>query len=98
MTGLALLLAQLAPAQLPDIEIAARVSAREVEIEQEGEARLTLHAEPGEAEPVRVERSAPAGRKSYRNLTIDLRAAARIAPDAPSTTTTTHRNETGEPR
>ena len=86
MSGLGLLFFQLAAAQTgappPDIEVTARVQAREVTIRQDGEARIELHAEPGVAPPVRVERSAPPGARSYRNLTIDLHGQARLsAPD-----------------
>jgi hypothetical protein len=83
MPGLGLIFLQLAAAQTaappPDIELNARVSAREVSVRQEGPARLTLHAEPGVAPPVKVDRSAPPGAKSYRNLTINLHAEARLA-------------------
>lgn len=67
------------PATLPDIELNARVRAREAVVRSSGEARLTLSVEPGDAPPVQVSRSAPAGAERYRNLTIDLRATARIA-------------------
>lgn len=78
LTILQLLSAQTAtPA--PDIELNARVRASEVVVRQSGDARLTLKVEPGDAPPVEIERSAPAGAQRYRNLTIDLRAAARIA-------------------
>ncbi len=88
MPGLALALLQLAAAQPaappPDIELTARVRAREVTVRQDGTAALELRVSPGVAPPVEVRRSAPAGAQSYRNLTIDLRAAARIAdPLAP---------------
>lgn len=80
---LSLVLLQLATAQaptpLPDIELSARVRAREVLVRQEGEAHLSLKVEPGVAPPIEVKRSAPPGAQRYRNFTIDLRAAARIA-------------------
>lgn len=83
MPGLALALLQLAAAQPaappPDIELSVRVRAREVTVRQEGEASLRLRVSPGEAPPVEVRRSAPAGAARYRNLAIDVRGAARIA-------------------
>jgi hypothetical protein len=86
--GLSILFLQLAAAQAaapaPDIELNARVTAREVNIRQEGPAHLQLHADPGVAPPVKVARSQPAGAKTYRNLTLDLHAEARLA-DPPST-------------
>lgn len=105
MMGL-ILVAQAAAAQaapsLPDIEIRARVQADRVEVRQQGDARVELRVDPGTAEPVHVERSAPPGQLSYRNLTIDLSAAARIAdPGAPSAEaradTTATATQTGEP-
>jgi hypothetical protein len=91
MSAIGFLFLQLAPAQgaplpPPDIELNARVQAREVEIRQDGAARVALRAEPGDAPPVRVERSAPAGAKKYRNLTIDVEAEARLVnpPQTPS--------------
>jgi hypothetical protein len=83
MPGLALALLQLAAPQaaapLPNIELSARVRAREVTVRQEGEASLALRVSPGEAQPVEVRRSAPAGAQSYRNLTISVRGAVRFA-------------------
>lgn len=83
MPGLSLALLQLAAAQPaappPDIDLNARVRAREVAIRQQGEASLTLRAEPGVTPPVRVERSAPPGAQHYRNLTLTVHAEARIA-------------------
>ena len=68
-----------APMTLPDIELNARIRAREVVVRQEGEARMTVSVEPGVTQPVEVNRSAPPGAQRYRNLTIDLRAVAQIA-------------------
>ncbi|MGN6497410.1 MAG: hypothetical protein ACTHK5_08730 [Tsuneonella sp.] len=91
------------PATPPDIEVHARVEARSVKIEQAGSARLELHVDPGVAEPVSVRRSAPKGQSSYRNLTIDLHAAARLtAPAAPvaetAVTTSPDTTSPGKPR
>lgn len=59
---------------------------------------IVLRVDPGVAEPVQVERSAPPGRSSYRNLTIDLKAAARIAdPAAASASTAASEPAEGEP-
>jgi hypothetical protein len=67
----------------PDIEIRARAHIRSLEIRSQGNARLELHAEPGDAPPAHVERSTPAGAKRYRNLRIDLRAIARLTAPEP---------------
>lgn len=73
--------ADAAPA--PDIEIRAHADIRSVKIRSQGTASLTLHAEPGDAPPITVERSAPAGRTSYRNLQIDLHGFARLTAPQP---------------
>jgi hypothetical protein len=96
MPGLSLALLQLATAQPvlppPDIELNARVRAGEVTVRQEGNASLAFRVSPGDAPPVAVERSAPSGAKSYRNLTINIRGAVRIAD--PNTTPTTPKQGT----
>jgi hypothetical protein len=85
----------------PDIELRAHVEARSVKIEQSGTARLELHADPGGTEPVAVERSAPKGHSRYRNLTIDVHAAARLAAPGANQTPAIQSSVTtsqGEPR
>ena len=85
MSALTVLFAQLAaqaapvPATPPDVEFRARVQAREVEIEQQGEARARVHAEPSGGERVEVERNLPKGRVRYRNLALTVQVDARIA-------------------
>lgn len=85
--GVILLIAQAtaapaaAPAAPPDIELTARVAVREVAVRQEGPIRVELFAEPGVSD-ITVERSQPAGAKSYRNLIIDARVAAWLDADA----------------
>jgi uncharacterized protein (DUF58 family) len=104
MTGAAFLFAQAAAAAAvpsatqPDIAVTAHVEARSVKVEQDGRATLSLHAQPSAgAEPVRVERSAPPGRKHYRNLTIDLKAEARIADPSADAQATIASSQQGEP-
>lgn len=82
MAGLALFIAQLAgslageAANAPDLAISAHIEMKQVKIEQDGTASLELRADPGLAEPARIERSAPPGKRTYRNLVIDLTAEA----------------------
>lgn len=101
MPGLALALLQLAAPQAaappPDIELTARVRTREVTVRQEGAASLALRVSPGEAPPVAVERSAPAGARSYRNLTISVRGAVRIADPLASPNTQKGTNDEATP-
>lgn len=84
------------PASPPDIEIAATIRAREVRIEQEGPIRVELRADPGVSD-IAVERSQPAGARSYRNLTIDARLAAWLSQDTEAQVTATTDRSTGEP-
>ncbi|RYE82631.1 MAG: hypothetical protein EOP19_15745 [Hyphomicrobiales bacterium] len=83
------------PASAPDIELQARVEAREVTISQDGPIRLELHAEPGMTD-VAVERSQPGGARSYRNLTIDARVAAWLRQNADGSVAVSTDNSTGE--
>ena len=78
----ALLLLQAAaanPQALPDIELNVRARARSVEIENKGEAKLDVRAEPdaGSQVEVRVE-PLPEGRTSLRNVEVNIRAEARL--------------------
>lgn len=98
MVGLILVAQAAAPAAAtalpPDIEIRAHAEARSVKIRSQGTSGMTLHAEPGEAAPVRSARSAPAGASSYRNLTIELHGSARLTSPKPATAID---NATGDP-
>ena len=67
----------------PDIELRAHVDIRSLEIRTQGPAQVTLHAEPGDAPPLKVERSVPPGRKKYRNLTLDILGIARLTAPEP---------------
>lgn len=75
-----ILLAWLMQAQeLPDLEFNASVRARDVRIEQRGQAQLTVTAQPDAGSAVVVEKSTgAAGRARLRNVRVDLRAQARI--------------------
>lgn len=84
MLGAALFLAATAaagpaPTGPADIEVNARVRARDLRIEQQGDARIRVWAEPSAADKVEVGRNLPKGQRRYRNLDIRLDAEARIA-------------------
>ena len=66
----------------PDIEFNARIEARRVEIRQGGDLQVEFRADPGEAPPVEVERSAPPGQRSYRNLVIRIHGEATLTDPA----------------
>jgi hypothetical protein len=76
------------PASLPDIEISARVQAREVQIEQQGRASARVTGEASNGPRVAVERNLPKGRATYRNLDLKLSVEARLVdpPDASART------------
>ena len=71
-----LLLVQ-AAAVAPDIQLDARVTAREVRISRRGETSLDVHGGPGS--DVRVEKPRTQGRQRLRNVTVNVHAEARIA-------------------
>lgn len=85
------------PATPPDVELSARVEAREVRIEQDGPIRLELRAEPGVTDML-VLRSQPAGARSYRDLVIDARVAAWLGRDSAAPVTLSTAGSTGEPQ
>ena len=66
---------------LADIELTARAQVRDLRIEQQGEARVRLRAEPSAGDKVAVERNLPKGQRRYRNLDIKVSAEARLARD-----------------
>lgn len=76
-----LLVAQAAPVQLPDIEINARVRARELSVEQRGEAQLRVRAEPFGAERVEIDAPRLNGQTTLSNVTVDLHASATISDE-----------------
>lgn len=84
-----------APAALPDIEIGARIKAREVKVEQQG--RVEVRLEPDAGGRIEVERNLPKGRSTYRNLELRLNIEARLAdPSARSATAVETASQSGE--
>ena len=82
---LLLLLLQAAAAQAPDIELGARVRARSVTIEKQGNASLTVTTNPDGGNVVDVRAPKANGRKTLRNVEVNVRAEARIGdPGAPA--------------
>jgi hypothetical protein len=69
----------------PTIEFQARVRAKEVTVEQAGEARLTVRAEPALEQAVEVRRNQPKGPRRFRNLDVTLDARATLAEPGAST-------------
>jgi len=75
---LALLQAATSPA--PDIELNVHARVKQLRIEQKGEAKLVVHAEPdaGSRVEAHVEPKAE-GRTDLRNVTVDIHAQAALA-------------------
>ncbi|TMJ17591.1 MAG: hypothetical protein E6G92_14890 [Alphaproteobacteria bacterium] len=69
-----------AAAQAPDIQLDARVHAREVRIERRGEATLQVTGGPGS--DVRTVKPDTQGRNRLRNVDVEVHAEARIADPA----------------
>ena len=95
-----LMLLQAASAQAsdmpPDIELHARVRERSVTIEKQGNASLTVTTEPDGGNLVDVRAPKANGRKTLRNVEVDVRAEARIA-DPQSLQNNVRQVETEEP-
>ncbi|HEV2568991.1 hypothetical protein [Sphingomonas sp.] len=66
-------------ASAPDIEFNANVRARSVTIEKQGDARLTVHAEPEGERLVDVQAPKANGRKTLDNVEVTIRARASVA-------------------
>lgn len=77
MLLLTLALAAAQTASAPDIQLDARIRAREVRIERSGEASLQVRGAPGSE--VRVDKPAANGRRRLRNVDVRLQAEARVA-------------------
>jgi hypothetical protein len=76
---IALLLALQAAPAAPDIELDIRANVREVRIERRGETSLELRAVPDGGTQVDVDRPEAAGRRRLRNVSVRVKAEARIA-------------------
>lgn len=84
-------------AQPPDIELNAHVRARSVTIEKKGDARLTVTTDPDGGNIVDVEAPRTNGRKTLRNVTVNVRAEARIADPRQAPTNNPNEAETTQP-
>ncbi len=75
---LVMILAQVAAAQPPDIELHAVIDAQSIRIEKHGQARLNVWADPDAGSLVKVEAPRANGAKTLRNVRITVDAEARI--------------------
>ena len=94
---LLILLAQAAAAQAPDIELNANIRARSVEIEKQGNASLTVTTSPDAGNLVDVRAPRANGRKTLRNVSVNVRAEARIG-DPAATANNQDQPETARPQ
>jgi hypothetical protein len=78
---LLLILLQAASPALPDIELRIQARAKSVTIEQKGETRLEVHADPDGGSRVDTVSLPPKaeGRTTLRNISVDIRGHANIA-------------------
>lgn len=82
---------------LPDIAINARVQARSLTIERQGDTRLTLRTAPDGGNVVDVRAPRADGRRTIRNPTVTVNAEARIADPGQNITTVAGASETSAP-
>jgi len=94
---LLLLILQASPAPA-DIELTARVRARSVTIEKQGDARLTVTTDPDGGNLIDVLAPKPNGRKQLRNVEVNVRAEARIADPAELQKANLQQPETASPK
>ena len=78
-----------APAPAPDIALDVRVQARELRIDQRGQATLELRASPDGGTAQNVDKPEANGRRRLRNVDVRVQAEARIADPAATPTTAT---------
>jgi hypothetical protein len=74
-----LILLQAAASPAPDIQLNGTVRARSVTIEKQGNVSLTVTTTPDGGNVVDVRAPKANGRKSLRNVEVNVRAEARIA-------------------
>ena len=91
---LVLLVAAQAASPAPDIALDVRVQARELRIEQRGQASLELRASPDGGTTRNVDKPQANGRRRLRNVDVRVQAEARIADPAQAVPAA----ETGRPQ
>lgn len=87
-----------AAAAMPDIQIGARVRARAVTIEKQGNASLTVSTSPDGGNVVDVQAPKANGRKTLRDVEVNVRAEARIADPAAASPNNQSVPETARPQ
>ena len=82
----------------PDMELVARAGARSVTIEKQGKASLTIQTEPDGGNVVDVRAPRANGRKTLRNVEVEVRAEARIGDPAEPPRNNAEPPETASPQ
>jgi len=83
----------------PTIQIHARVHADRIKVERQGEARLTVHADPILAQAIAVDRSKPVPNgATVRNVDVVLDAQVAVDPNGGPLTASATAKTTGEPQ
>jgi len=82
----------------PDIELNVSVRARSVTIQKQGDARLTVTTDPDGGNLVEVRAPKANGRKTLRNVQVNVRAEARIADPIQPLDNKAARGETASPK
>jgi hypothetical protein len=83
----------------PTIQLHARVRADRIKVEREGEAKLTVHADPILAKAINVDRSRPVPNGgTVRNVEIVLDAQVTVDPNGGPLTASATAETTGEPQ
>lgn len=65
-------------AELPDLQLHATIRARSVTVEKRGDAQLTVTTSPDGGNLVDVRAPKANGRKTLRNVEVNIRAEARV--------------------
>lgn len=94
---LTLLLALQATQAPPDLQLDARVQARSVTIEKKGDARLTVTTSPDGGNIVDVQAPKANGRKTLRNVEVNVHAEGRIGDPAQASQNNPEPPETPQP-
>jgi hypothetical protein len=93
-----ILIAVLLQTSPADIQLDARVRARQVTIERKGDARLTVTTSPDGGNVVDVQAPRADGRRELRNVDVRIRAEARIADPGQARNNNPEQAETGAPK
>ena len=93
-----LILLQAAPTPAPDIQLNANIRSRSLTIQKQGNVSLTVTTSPDGGNVVDVRAPKANGRKSLRNVEVNVRAEARIGDPLAAPANNPQQAETPPPR